>query len=65
VLIFPKVINIFYVSAIIGGEGEGPPKNMLFFIQQLLKLTIIDDKLYQSSTNLLPPLQGEGWGGVI
>ena len=46
------------------GGGKSTRKHA-FFIQQLKKLTIIDAKLYQFSTNLLLPLQGEGWGGVI
>jgi Ni,Fe-hydrogenase III small subunit len=38
---------------------------MFYYIKQIKKLAKADDKHFQSSTNLLPPLQGEGWGGVI
>jgi hypothetical protein len=36
---------------------------MFYFIKQK-KIAKTDDEHYQSSTNLLPPLQGEGRGGV-
>jgi hypothetical protein len=38
---------------------------IFYLIKQIKKWAKVNDEHYQSSPNLLPPLQGEGWGGVI
>jgi hypothetical protein len=38
---------------------------LFYYIKQIKKMAKTNVEPFQSSTNLLPPLQGEGRGGVI